>query len=130
MIINVLSHYDRKKNKQTIKNAWVEPEILDRIRYSAIHSYTVSLSLSLSLSPVYPIELTIVKFRYLHLYLTVIRRKNCQRFPNSFTVLRLISRSYLSTFNFIYSLRPINWYMRYKNNIIIHICTNLSEVQI
>ena len=33
-------------------------------------------------------------------------------------------------FNFIYSLRPINWYMRYKNNIIIYICTNWSEVHI
>ena len=36
----------------------------------------------------------------------------------------------LSTFNFIYSLRPINWYMRYKNNIIFYICTNWLEVHI
>ena len=32
--------------------------------------------------------------------------------------------------NFIYSLNPINWYMRYNNNIIIYICTNWSEVHI
>ena len=47
------------------------------------------------------------------------------------TVFRIDNKKHvILTFNFIFSLRPINWYTRYNNNIIIYICTNWSEVQI